>query len=192
MRGIRVIAGAFKGRRLAVPRGDAVRPTADRAREALFGILEHGEPGLREARFLDLFAGSGAVGIEAFSRGAREVLLVESGREALAVLRANLANLPHGGAIRTMPADATRLGAAPGAFDIAFLDPPYRSGLAPAALESLAAGGWLEAEARVVVELAARESFAVPAGYRIEDQRRYGSCRFVFLRYLEATGFRAS
>ncbi len=192
MRGVRIIAGALKGRRLAVPQGDAVRPTADRAREALFSILEHGEPGLREARFLDLFAGSGAVGIEAFSRGAPEVLLVESEREALAALRANLDSLPHRGAIRLMATDATRLGAAPRAFDIAFLDPPYRSGLAPTTLESLAAGGWLVPEARVVVELAAREAFTPPAGYGIEDQRRYGSCRFVFLRYQKASGLGGS
>ncbi len=183
MKGLRVIAGALKGRRLAVPRGDVVRPTADRAREALFGILEHGEPSLRGSRFLDLFAGSGAVGIEAFSRGAAEVLLVESERDALAVLRNNLRAVPHGGRIRLEVADATRLGAAPRPFDIAFLDPPYGSGLAAVALERLATGGWAAPGTRVVVEQAAREPFVPPAGFAIEDERRYGACRFFFLRY---------
>jgi len=180
---VRVIAGSLKGRRLAVPPGEAVRPTGDRAREALFSILEHGQPELRGSRFLDLFAGSGAVGIEAFSRGAREVLLVDNARAALAVLRANLQKLPHAGAIRVMAADATRLGRARQPFDIAFLDPPYRSGLALPALERLAAGDWLVPEARVIVELAAREAFTPPIGYALEQERRYGAGRFLFLRY---------
>ncbi|HFD16213.1 MAG TPA: 16S rRNA (guanine(966)-N(2))-methyltransferase RsmD [Rhodospirillales bacterium] len=183
MKGLRIIAGSLKGRRLAVPRGLLVRPTADRAREALFSILEHGEPALRGSRFLDLFAGSGAVGIEAFSRGAREVLLVEREPAALVALRANLDRIPHRDAIRVMATDATRLGRAPHTFDIAFLDPPYRSGLAGQALEALAAGSWLAPGARVVVELAAREDLATAADYAREDERRYGSCRFLFLRY---------
>ncbi len=183
MNGVRVIAGSLKGRRLAVPPGEAVRPTGDRAREALFSILEHGEPELRGSRFLDLFAGSGAVGIEAFSRGACEVLLIDNARPALAVLRANLQKLPHAGAIRVMAADATRPGRARQSFDIAFLDPPYRSGLALPALERLAAGDWLVPEARVIVELAVREAFTPPTGYTLEQERRYGAGRFLFLRY---------
>jgi 16S rRNA (guanine966-N2)-methyltransferase len=178
---MRVIAGAFRGRRLLSPRDGAIRPTSDRAREALFDILEHGEPPLRGARFLDLFCGTGAVGIEACSRGAAEVLLIESDPEALRLVRTNLARIgtpPH---VRLLAADATRLAVAPQRFDVVFLDPPYRSGLALPVLRSLQ-GGWLAPDARIVVELAAREMLDAAEGFIIEQDRRYGAARFAFLR----------
>jgi 16S rRNA (guanine966-N2)-methyltransferase len=179
---MRIIAGAFRGRRLQSPKGLAIRPTSDRAREALFGILEHGAPAVRGARFLDLFCGTGAVGLEAHSRGADTVVLVENDSAALQLARANLARIGSPPSIRLLARDATRLGPAPHPFDLIFLDPPYRSGLARAALEGLSPGGWLADDARVVVELAATDALELPAGYALERERRYGNARFAFLR----------
>jgi 16S rRNA (guanine966-N2)-methyltransferase len=177
---MRVIAGQFRGRRLLSPPDEAIRPTSDRAREALFDILEHSEPTVRGASFLDLFCGTGAVGIEACSRGAAGVLLIESDPEALRLASANLARVgapPH---VRLMAGDATRLGAAPQRFDLVFLDPPYRSGLAPPTLAGLR-GGWLAPGARIVVELAAKEPLELPDGFAAAQDRRYGAARFLFL-----------
>jgi 16S rRNA (guanine966-N2)-methyltransferase len=182
---MRIIAGQFRGRRLRTPRGEAIRPTSDRAREALFGILEHGTPLVQGARFLDLFAGTGAVGLEAHSRGAAAVLLVEQERAAVQVAEANLAQLGAPASVRLLARDATRLGPAPHPFDLAFLDPPYRSGLASPALQSLSRHGWLDAGARVVVELATTDDLPLPDGYMLERERRYGSAKFLFLRRSE-------
>ena len=182
---MRIIAGDLRGRRLKAPRGQAIRPTSDRAREALFGILEHGTPTVRGARFLDLFCGTGAVGLEAYSRGADEVLLVENERAALQLAQANLAQLGSPPGIRLLAQDATRLGPAPRPFDLAFLDPPYRSGLAGAALQGLLRYGWLGADTRIVVELAATDDLELPGGYLVERERRYGSTKFLFLRLSE-------
>ena len=178
---MRIIAGQWRGRPLRAPKGATIRPTSDRAREALFDILEHGEPSLRGARFLDLFCGTAAIGIEAGSRGAAEVLLVDSDPEALRLAKANIARLGAPANLRLHAGDATRLGAAPQAFDLVFLDPPYRSGLALPALECLR-GGWLAPQARVIVELAASEAFDPPHGFVLERERRYGAARFWFLR----------
>ena len=178
---MRIIAGELKGRRLLSPAGQAIRPTSDRAREALFNILEHGAPALRGARFLDLFCGTGAVGLEAHSRGAHEVMLVDHDRDALRLARANLERIGSPASVRLLARDATRLGPAPHPFDLAFLDPPYRSGLAGAALEDLLRGGWLDPEARVVLELAATEDLALPHGFTLDRERRYGSAKFLFL-----------
>jgi 16S rRNA (guanine966-N2)-methyltransferase len=179
---MRIIAGKLRGRRLLAPKGDAIRPTGERAREALFDILEHGEPPLRDASFLDLFCGTGAVGLEAHSRGAAEVVLVDHEREALRLAEANLARLGAPRGVRLLARDVTVLGPAPHPFDIVFVDPPYRSGLAAAALANLAANGWLGADARVVVELAAKDDLALPGGYALERERRYGRTKFLFLR----------
>lgn len=179
---MRIIAGNLRGRRLLAPAGQRVRPTNERAREALFDILEHGDPPVRGARFLDLFSGTGAIGLEALSRSAGEVVLVENDREALRVAEANLAHLGSPAGVRLLVRDATRLGAASAPFDLIFLDPPYRSGLATAALASLLEGGWCGPHTRVIVELAAREPLALPAGYTLERERRYGGAGFRFLR----------
>ncbi len=181
---MRVTTGRLRGRRILVPPGREVRPTTDHARRAIFDILARDRPRLVGARFLDVFAGSGAVGLEAWSRGAARVVLMENGRTALAALRHNLRDLPREAAIELRVADATRPGPAPHPFDIVFLDPPYRSGLAVPALEALAAGGWLAPEARVVVELAKTEDLPELAGFAVEDIRRYGAAKFVFLRRL--------
>ena len=182
---MRVIAGRHRGRTLRAPPGRAVRPTSDRAREALFNILERGEPPLRGARFLDLVAGTGAAALEALSRGAARAVLVDDDPAALASARANVERLGEAAHARLLRLDATRLGHAPpeGPFDIAFLDPPYGAGLAAPALASALRGGWLAPGARVVAELAAGEPFVPPAGLATEDERRYGAARLVFLRW---------
>lgn len=177
---MRIVGGRFRGRQLIGPRDRSIRPTADRTREALFNVLEHGRPPLPGARFLDLFAGTGAVGLEAWSRGAAEVLLVEDAADALALIRANLEALGRPVGVEVQAQDATRLGAAARPFDLVFIDPPYGSGLATPALETLGRG-WLAEDARVVVELAAQEDLTVPAGYEIDRERRYGAAKLVFL-----------
>jgi 16S rRNA (guanine966-N2)-methyltransferase len=178
---MRIIAGKLRGRRLLPPKGDAIRPTGDRAREALFDILQHGVPPLRDACFLDLFCGTGAVGLEAHSRGAAQVLLIDHDRAAVKLAEANIARLGAPAGVRLLARDATLLGPAPHPFDLVFLDPPYSSGLAAAALESLA-DGWLGEDARLVVELAARDDLDLPPGYTLERERRYGGAKFLFLR----------
>jgi len=179
---LRIIAGRHRGRRLRAPEGLATRPTSDRAREALFGILEHGLPPLRGSRFLDLFAGSGAAGLEALSRGAVEALLIDQAIAAIAAIGANVAALGEEARARVLRADACRLGQAPGTFDIVFLDPPYGSGLLAPALASLADQGWLAPGARIAGEVAARERFVPVAGFAVEDDRNYGAARLLFLR----------
>ncbi len=183
---LRIIAGRHRGRRIAAPPGLLVRPTSDRAREALFGILEHATPPLRDARFLDLFAGSGAAALEAVSRGAAQALCVDQAGEAVSAIRANIATLGETGRVAVQRADILRLGRAPHPFDLVFLDPPYSSGLAVPTMVRLAAGGWLAPGALVVAEVAARERIEAPEGWELADDRRYGAARFLFLRSAES------
>jgi 16S rRNA (guanine966-N2)-methyltransferase len=182
---LRIVAGRHRGRKLAAPPGEDTRPTSDRAREALFNILERGPPRLRGCRFLDLFAGTGVVALEALSRGAAAAVLVENARPAAAAIRANIAACGEGARARLLTDDAAKLGRCSGEpFDIVFLDPPYLSGLVPPTLGRLARGGWLVPGARVVCELAADEILELPAvALDAEDQRRYGAARLVFLRF---------
>jgi 16S rRNA (guanine966-N2)-methyltransferase len=187
-RGLRIVGGTHRGRRLAVPPGEAVRPTSDRAREALFNILSHGRfatagSPLAGRAVLDAFAGTGAFGLEALSRGAGEAAFIENGRQALAALRGNIAALGEDQRTHIVAGDATRPPRALFACALAFLDPPYGSGLAPTALAALAAAGWFEPEALAIVEVAAREDFAAPAGFTVIDARVYGAARLVFLRH---------
>lgn len=181
---MRIVAGKHRGRRIEAPEGEDTRPTHDRAREALFSILSHGEPRLAGARFLDLFAGTGAVGLEAVSRGAAAALLIEHNPAALRCATANRDALGEQRTVGIVRGDASRPGRAPQPYDIAFIDPPYRSGLHRSALEGLIAGGWLVPGARVICELSAGEELVPPEGLEIEDERRYGKARFVFLRRL--------
>jgi 16S rRNA (guanine966-N2)-methyltransferase len=182
---MRVVGGRLRGRALASPRSQAVRPTADRLREALFNILVHayGDP-VTDARVLDLFAGTGALGLEALSRGAAFALFVDDGAEARALIRENVAAFGLGGASRIFRRDATRLGDAHPieAFSLVFLDPPYGRGLAEGALVSARAGGWLAPQALIVVEEAVASAFAAPAGYAELERRRYDDTEFIFLR----------
>ncbi len=164
---MRIVAGRHRGRRLLAPPGETVRPTSDRAREALFNILSHGQLASEGIPFagaavLDAFAGTGALGLEALSRGAAEAAFIEQDREALATLRQNIAALGEDARSRIVSGDATRPPRAPLACALAFLDPPYRSGVAAAALTALDAAGWLTPDALAVVELAAREGSRRP------------------------------
>ena len=184
---MRIVAGRHRGRRLLSPPGETVRPTSDRAREALFNILSHGQLAAEGIPFagaavLDAFAGTGALGLEALSRGAAEAAFIEQDREALATLRQNIAALDEDAHSRVVPGDATRPPRAPSAYALAFLDPPYRSGLGAAALTALDAAGWLTPDALAVVELAAREHLAPPAGFSVLDERLFGAARLLFLR----------
>jgi 16S rRNA (guanine966-N2)-methyltransferase len=152
---MRVVGGRLRGRTLAGPKSSAIRPTADRLREALFNILVHAyDDPLNGARVLDLFAGTGALGIEALSRGASFTLFVDDGAQARALLRENVTALGLGGVTRIFRRDATKLGAAHPVepFSLAFVDPPYGQGLAAAALVSARDGSWLVPEALIVVE----------------------------------------
>jgi 16S rRNA (guanine966-N2)-methyltransferase len=180
---VRIIAGRLRGRRIETPEGLATRPTSERAREALFAMLEHGPPPLRGSRFLDLFAGSGAAGLEALSRGAARVLCVDQASAAVASIGRNLVALDEAERVTVLRADACRLGPAPHEFDIVFLDPPYGSGLLAPALDSLARKGWLAPGVRIVAEVAARERLAGElGGFRVEDERSHGAARLIFLR----------
>ena len=185
---LRIIAGRHRGRRIVTPEGLATRPTSERAREALFGILERGAPPLRGSRFLDLFAGSGAAAFEAVSRGAAQALCVDQATAAITAIRTNIEALGEGECVSSMRADACRLGPAPMPFDIVFLDPPYGSGLLTPALASLADEGWLAPGALIVAEVAARDRLDAPFGYRLEDERAYGAARLLFLRQEPGAG----
>jgi len=182
---MRIGGGRLGGRALAAPKSHSVRPTSDRLREAVFNILVHryGDP-VAGARVLDLFAGTGALGLEAMSRGAAFALFVDDGAEARALLRQNVETLGLGGVTRIFRRDATRLGAVhPNEpFGLAFLDPPYRKGLGEAALVSLRDGAWLRADALVVLEEATDAGFSAPKGYAELEQRCYDDTTFTFLR----------
>ena len=186
---MRIVGGRHRGRALGAPRGLAIRPTSDRAREALFNILEHGKLSsdgrslLPGATVLDAFAGTGAFALEALSRGAAHALLIERDPAALAAARDNVRKLGEAGNVTIRQADATRPGPAPAEAAIAFLDPPYRAGLAEPALGALAREGWLAPAAIAIVELDSRESFRAPEGFALIDERRYGRARLVFLRH---------
>ncbi|MGE0565118.1 MAG: 16S rRNA (guanine(966)-N(2))-methyltransferase RsmD [Pseudolabrys sp.] len=182
---MRVVGGTLRSRPIAGPKSDAIRPTADRLRESLFNILAHayGDP-VSGARVLDLFAGTGALGIEALSRGAAFVLFVDDGADARALLRQNVEALGLGGTTRIFRRDATRLGPAHPIepFDLVFLDPPYGKGLAEKALVSAREGDWLAPDALVVIEEKADAGFAAPAGFTELERRRYDDTEFTFLR----------
>jgi 16S rRNA (guanine966-N2)-methyltransferase len=191
---VRIVGGRLRGRLLEAPASRAIRPTSERLRESIFDILAHRHAGVVEgARVVDLFAGSGALGIEALSRGAKFALFVDNGPEARALLRANVEAFALGGVTRIWRADATLLGKAPAGppFPLAFLDPPYDKGLAGPALAGLVEGGWLAPEALVVVEESAEAEIGAPTALRIVDERVYGETKVVFLAYGHK-GFRPS
>ncbi len=182
---MRVVGGRLRGRALAPPKSQAIRPTADRLRESLFNILLHayGDP-VSGARVLDLFAGTGALGIEAASRGAAFVLFIDESAEARALLRENVAALGLSGASRIFRRDATKLGPAHPVppFSLVFLDPPYGRGLAAPSLASARDGGWLAPNALIVVEDAVKPTFVAPEGFTELERRRYDDTEFIFLR----------
>ncbi len=181
---MRIVGGRLRGRALAAPSTRDIRPTSDRLRETIFNILDHAYDGIvAEARVLDLFAGTGALGLEALSRGAAFACFVDEGTEARALLRANMEALGVAGSARIFRRDATRLGALAGApYTLAFLDPPYGRGLAEAALASLRDGAWLDPGAVCVVEEAATAALALPAGFEMLDRRTQGDTQVGFCR----------
>jgi 16S rRNA (guanine966-N2)-methyltransferase len=188
---VRIVSGAFRGKTLVAPAGLGTRPTSDRARQAVFNILEHAAwlPGVRDLRVIDLFAGSGALGFEALSRGAAFCLFVETDDAARGAIRENVEAMELFGQTRVHRRDATQLGTRPGAdgpaFNLAFLDPPYAGGLGETALQRLREGGWLAPGAIAVLERGASEPDLAHEGYALLDARAYGAAKVWFLKLAE-------
>jgi 16S rRNA (guanine966-N2)-methyltransferase len=187
---MRIVAGTLRGRPIAAPKHEGLRPTSDRVREALFNVLAHGieDFTLSGARVADLFAGTGALGLEALSRGAAFCLFVEESADARALVRANIETLQLIGSTRIFRRSAIDLGPAGtvAPFSLAFLDPPYGKGLGEQALCSLASGGWLVPGAIAVVEERAGTLVELPANFREFDKRRYGDTEIHIARYQPA------
>ena len=185
---MRIIAGEFRGRRLAsVGKGDAaahLRPTSDRVRESLFSALTHLDV-IEDAVVLDLFAGTGALGLEALSRGAAHVSFVENGRVARGLISENIALTQTGARTKLINRDATRLGGNTQSLaTLVFMDPPYGKGMGQRALSAVTSEGWLAPGAFVVWEEAM--PMEPPPGFTLEDQRRYGDTHITFLRFADA------
>lgn len=181
---MRIVGGRLKGRVLHGPSDSEIRPTSDRLREAIFNILAHAyDDPVSEAAVIDLFAGTGAMGIEALSRGARKALFVEAAAKGRALIRANVDALGLGGATRIFRRDARKLGEAPPdeRFNLAFLDPPYDQGFVEPALIALRDGGWLAPRALVIVEEPAEAELALPEGYETIETRIYGETKITIL-----------
>lgn len=183
---MRVIAGSFRGRTLHAPKGLDTRPTSQRARESLFNVLQHGNFGveLEGARILDLFAGSGALGIEALSWGAAYCIFVDDALPARAAMRENIDALGLGGKTRIFRRDATRLNPAGnlGAFDIIFADPPYDRSMGEAALKTVLTGGWLKPGGIFVLEERKTAEINLPDDVEVLDRRTYGVAQVLILR----------
>lgn len=174
---MRIVGGEFRGRPLATPRSIDIRPTTDRTREAVFNVLAHRFPDrLEGARVLDLFAGTGALGLEALSRGASYCVFIEESAEGRGLIRTNVENFGLTGRCKIFRRDATKLGEAGTmqAFDLLFADPPYGKGLGERALQSAAEGGWLTKGALCVVEESAAAPFAPGSRFTQLDERGYG------------------
>ena len=185
---MRIVAGQFRGRAIVAPEGQGTRPTSDRARQAVFNVIEHASWGrnLDGARVIDLFAGSGALGFEALSRGAAFALFVETDDGARGAIRDNMEAFALFGVCRVHRRSAVDLGVRPGsageAFDVAFLDPPYGQGLGEQALARLIEGNWLAPDALVILERGSDEPEIETPGYERLDARDYGAARVLFLR----------
>ncbi|WP_068318618.1 16S rRNA (guanine(966)-N(2))-methyltransferase RsmD [Polycladidibacter hongkongensis] len=184
---MRIVGGRLKGTALATPKSNATRPTTDRLRESVFNVLMHAyDNPITDARVLDLFAGTGALGLEAMSRGAKYCTFVEEAVEPRGLIRRNIESMGLMGATRILRRDATRLGPtgtiAP--FDLVFLDPPYNQGLGENALISAAEGGWLASGALCLLEEDAAAHIELPEGFELLEERKAGDCATRFLRYL--------
>ncbi|MCY4287068.1 MAG: 16S rRNA (guanine(966)-N(2))-methyltransferase RsmD [Aestuariivita sp.] len=181
---MRIIAGEFRGRKLASVKSHslALRPTRDRVRESVFNILQSQQT-IHGTRILDIFAGTGAMGLEAISRGADSAIFVENSRESRRLLRENISTLQLEVRSRIIAEDATRLGANDtDPTSIVFLDPPYGKGLGLAALSALTTGGWLSADALIVWEESTHMS--APPSFATVDHRKYGASHITLMRYL--------
>jgi 16S rRNA (guanine966-N2)-methyltransferase len=183
---MRVVGGTHRGRALAAPQHEGLRPTSDRVRESVFNILAHGIPdfAIEGVRVIDLFAGTGALGIEAVSRGAAYCLFVEEAPEARALIRTNVETLGLTGVTRIFRRDATDLGPAGNMepYALAFLDPPYGQGLAEKGLVALRDGRWLTSDAVVVIEERADATVVLPEGFAEIDRRTWGDTQAIFAR----------
>lgn len=184
---MRIVGGTLRGRAIASPQHEGLRPTADRVRESLFNILAHGvdDFSMERARVIDLFAGTGALGFEAISRGAAFCLFVENEAEGRALIRTNVETFGLTGVTRIFRRDATDLGPAGtmAPFDLAFLDPPYGKGLGEKALAALAEGKWLVPGAVVVLEERAETAVALPPAFAEIDKRTYGDTQILLARF---------
>ncbi|MGQ2908996.1 MAG: 16S rRNA (guanine(966)-N(2))-methyltransferase RsmD [Aliihoeflea sp.] len=180
---MRIVGGAFRGRPLATPKTNATRPTSDRAREAVFNVIAHryGDH-LDGARVLDLFAGTGALGLEALSRGASYGVFIEESAEGRGLIRTNVEAFGLSGRTKIFRRDATKLGEAGTLqpFDLVFADPPYGKGLGELALVAARDGGWLKPGALCLVEEAAATPFQPPAGFTLDERRDYGDTTIAF------------
>ncbi|QCI65769.1 16S rRNA (guanine(966)-N(2))-methyltransferase RsmD [Phreatobacter stygius] len=182
---MRIVGGRFKGRAINGPKSDAIRPTSDRLRESLFNVLAHAyDDACDGARVIDLFAGTGALGLEALSRGAVFAALVDQGAEARGLIRGNIDHFGLSAVTNVLRRDATKLGdVAPfEPFTLLFCDPPYGKGLAERALISARDGGWLRPDALVVIEETAEAQVALPEGFRLEERRAAGDTQLLIAR----------
>jgi 16S rRNA (guanine966-N2)-methyltransferase len=190
---MRIVAGKFRGASIDAPKGLATRPTSDRVRQALFNVLEHGAPrfDFEGARVLDLFAGSGALGLEALSRGARYAVFIEESAAARAAIRQNVEALGLTGVTKIWRRDAAKLGEAGtlAPFHLIFCDPPYGKGLGERALDAAINGGWAEQGAVAVLEERAGANLVWPAPFREIDRRRYGDTQIAIARLGNESGF---
>lgn len=178
---MRIIAGKWRGRAVTAPEGEVTRPTADRVREALFSMLASRLGDFEGLHFGDFYAGTGALGLEALSRGARHVSFVENERVALAVLKANISRFEVDIETSIIPQTVEAIGTAREACDVLLLDPPYGAHLVPAALERLRAQGWITPHALISVETGYREELEVP-GFTVEVARKHGKAKLHLLR----------
>ncbi len=181
-----IVAGKHKGRRIEAPEGRAVRPTASRTREAVFNILSHGRYASEDApllrgRVADIFCGSGAMGLEALSRGASHVTFVDKSRESLEAVEYNVKHFGETSTTRIIRADSSILPLAPHPHEILLIDPPYNSGLIVGALNTAKAGGWIAPHGVAVVEQAWKEAITIPKGWQQIDERKYGNTRVLLL-----------
>lgn len=184
---MRIVGGKFRGRSIAAPKQGSldIRPTTDRARESLFNILQHAHrEKLDNSRVLDLFAGTGALGFEALSRGAAFALFIEMGSQGRGLVRETMHNLGLQGVAKLFRRDATKLGdiGTMEPFDLVFADPPYSKRLGESALNALRDGGWLKDDALIILEEATNASFSMPDGYILKDERRAGDTILRFIK----------
>lgn len=182
---MRIVAGKFRGKQLNSPEDDSIRPTADRVRESVFNILASRlGPSFDGLRVLDLFAGTGALGLEALSRGASQIVFVDTSAEARGLIRDHIEAFGAGGVAKLLRRDATSLGPAGtmGPVDLVFLDPPYGMGLGEKALASVREGGWLKPETVLVLEEGSDATVNLPEGFALDDRREYGAAAVHLIR----------